>query len=75
MKFEWEQITSNYHGHYLDERAKVFGGWMVKHTEFNGDYSDDPDFFTVTFIPDPSYSWEIEIETRGDDDVHGLCEE
>lgn len=58
---EWEQID-NWH-----QRAKVYGGWLVKAYEdvshFNADeYVEKGHDFRVamTFVPDPYYLWKIE---------------
>lgn len=57
----WEEID-DYH-----QRAKVFGGWLVKtfvnvshYTEYNG-MQDGWDWrVAMCFVPDPSHKWIVE---------------
>lgn len=63
MNLEWEEIDG-YH-----ERAKTFGGWLVKaysHTDHaqldNGYWSREQSQemqVAMTFVPDVNYEWEI----------------
>lgn len=53
MKFEWEEIPSNQHGHYVTYRAQVIGGWLVYHDALS-------DYAPMVFIPDPTYAWVID---------------
>lgn len=56
MIFEWEIITRH------EDRAKVFGGWIVR-TVWTRD-NDDGDSVSVSsslvFIPDTNHEWSIE---------------
>ena len=51
MKFEWEVIDS-----YTD-RAKVPGGWLVRHHAGMGAFSDWR--VAMAFVPDPKHDWVI----------------
>ena len=58
VKLEWEQLDE-YH-----QRAKVFGGWLVKayedvihNHEFNGMVSGWDFRATMAFVPDPKHEW------------------
>ena len=57
---EWEKID-NYH-----QRAKIFGGWIVKVYEDALHYRQDYGFvgvgdfrIAICFVPDPEYKWEV----------------
>lgn len=56
---DWEQIDE------CHERAKVFGGWLVKASEpvyhmTDSQSGDGWDWrVSMTFVPDPDYKWEI----------------
>lgn len=57
----WEDID-NYH-----QRAKVFGGWLVKameevvhDTEHQGMRGGWDFRVAMCFVPDPEYKWEVE---------------
>ncbi len=68
MKFEWEQIENTKGNKNITTRAKVFGGWMVKHRIMTSLMSENEKNSTplqtasigLCFIPDPEYKWEIE---------------
>jgi hypothetical protein len=61
---EWEYIGSNC------ERAKVFGGWMVKHTIYDnssnfGDRGqpqsgDSVSRINLIFVPDEGHAWDMD---------------
>lgn len=57
MKFEWETIYASKGNHHVTTRAKVFGGWLVKHRSIppNSDL-----IASMVFVPDPNHEWEIE---------------
>ena len=59
MKFRWEQIFSN-EGNST-ERAKVFGGWLLRHICWDDNLGDDAptQSESMVFIPDPNYGWII----------------
>lgn len=61
MKFVWEQIFSN-EGNST-ERAKVFGGWIVRHICWD-DYVNDTatQSESMVFIADQKYEWAINQE-------------
>ncbi|MCL9682736.1 hypothetical protein [Legionella maioricensis] len=57
MKFEWELIEKNERnqkggGTPYTYRAKIIGGWLVKHTTDQG--------VSLVFVPDPEYKWIID---------------
>lgn len=53
-KLLWERVITT-PGSYTD-RLKVFGGWLVRIIEHNGESS-----FTVAavFVPDPNHEWKL----------------
>ena len=66
---KWEAIEGDYYSpalysdgyedlHPVIERAKVFGGWLVRSISGGGDCGD---IHSITFIPDPKHEWDIEI--------------
>ena len=55
MKFNWEQIASK----PQTERARVFGGWLVKVCD-SKEYSTVVfDKSSLVFIPDPKHCWSV----------------
>lgn len=61
MKFEWEEIYSFYDAdeYTSDEitfRAKVPGGWLVRHAR----WFEPTILENMIFIADPEHKWEIE---------------
>lgn len=59
---KWEEIDNNH------QRAKVFGGWLVKTFEdvyhgrgrFGNDMQEGWDWrVAMTFVPDPNHEWEV----------------
>jgi hypothetical protein len=58
-KFEWEKIFESKASNkkFMNFRARVIGGWLVKDIYFD----EDKDVYssTVTFVPDPHHRWEI----------------
>jgi hypothetical protein len=61
MKFEWKEISTHKHGHYQTHRAKVFGGWLVRYTEFAVDVFDN---LAMVFIPDHDHRWDVDEVQR-----------
>ena len=59
MALVWEQID-NYH-----QRAKVFGGWLVKAYEDKVHYAEsirrtgDDLSIAMAFVPDSNHEWKI----------------
>lgn len=62
---KWEDIGDGFC------RAKVFGGWLVSHTEWA--YHAMPDGgmnhgwdtrVALTFVPDPNHEWEVNQEEK-----------
>jgi hypothetical protein len=53
IPFEWECIYEP--EMRTTERAKVIGGWIVKHCE-GGEFGDP---VSLVFIPDPFHTWEV----------------
>ena len=58
---EWEQID-DYH-----QRARVFGGWLVKAyeqvfhtTDFNGTHTNLDMRVAMAFVPDANHAWVLE---------------
>lgn len=60
MIFEWEEIEFDANESFSDERAKVHGGWILKHTDYG-----DIDSSTMVFIPDPYHKWSLYDEFAG----------
>lgn len=67
VELQWEEIKNN-HGNYI-HRAKVFGGWLIKHLDNAYSYIDEGyDKLTaktgyqwrtsITFIPDANHEWQ-----------------
>lgn len=59
----WEQID-NFH-----QRAKVFGGWLVKSYLDVYDWNDERGYErgynwreSMAFVPDPKHEWKLEDE-------------
>jgi len=52
MKFEWEEIDRKSYGY--TERAKVFGGWLIRVVDIG-----DVCYFGMTFVPDHNHEWVI----------------
>lgn len=52
IPFEWERINDRGLGY--TERAKVFGGWIVRNFEYG-----DSATVSLVFIPDGGHQWEI----------------
>ena len=52
----WEEIDG------YSERAKVFGGWLVRCYEpyWDGDQQYEYRYVAMAFIPDPNHEWEID---------------
>lgn len=75
MNFEFEQIDNNH------QRAKVFGGWLVKAFEsvchdravVGGGLEEGWDWrVAMTFVPDPSHKWSLcKGVALGDGDYSG----
>jgi hypothetical protein len=75
IKFKWEEIENNDYeqdsSRQLTHRAKVIGGWIIRHeTKTDYKYMDDSvdgvdveGYQTITndliFISDPNHEWEI----------------
>ena len=63
---EWEQIDKA----GFEQRAKIFGGWIVKVTEgvyhnMDGRMDDGWDWrIAITFVPDPCHVWEINKNSK-----------
>lgn len=61
IPFEWETIYEFDHGDDtggVTNRAKVFGGWLVKHiSELGGSITT-----AMVFYPDPTHAWEVSNE-------------
>lgn len=61
MKFEWEVLlrfrdcSSN---GFFSERAKVFGGWIVRNVFWDNEYNQQSE--SSIFVPDPNHEWRIE---------------
>lgn len=54
IKFKWEILVSeNYRSTC---RAKVMGGWLVRHIELSGDEGES---LSMVFVADPEHKWEI----------------
>jgi hypothetical protein len=53
MKFEWKVIDIKSYG--ITQRAKVFGGWLVRTIDSNFEN------FAITFMPDIDHEWDIRI--------------
>lgn len=49
IPFEWEEVSRN------TWRAKVHGGWIVKHMSMTTDMQAG-----MIFVPDSIHEWEIE---------------
>jgi hypothetical protein len=80
MKFEWQEIWNNQDGHKIENqpdwfeatyRAKVIGGWLVRHvTCYLYDYPDGDKGpleegwskrnSEITFVSDEKHEWNIE---------------
>lgn len=68
MNFEWEQIENTKANKNITTRAKVFGGWIVKHRMMTSlmteNEKDKTSLQTATvglcFVPDPDHQWRIE---------------
>jgi hypothetical protein len=62
IDFGWEWLADS--THWYTYRAKVFGGWVVRHLEWDTEKKGMPQPLTVAmvFIPDPNHEWEIEEE-------------
>lgn len=62
MKFEWKAIFSNSDSSQGTLRAKVIGGWLVRHITW-ADESDNgviPVSTAMVFVPDEFHEWELE---------------
>jgi hypothetical protein len=74
MKFEWEEINRvaecnkelNFNRIDFTSRAKVYGGWMVKHeflwwpTANRMDIPRTVNTESMIFVPDANHEWVIE---------------
>lgn len=64
MKFEWENIYSKgceENDAELTERAKVPGGWLIKHHIWIKDKNKNEAIAVSTsFIPDIKHAWSLE---------------
>ena len=59
MKFEWQRINKPRNTYdNITERAKVFGGWIVRTCEIN-DSNTESTSESMVFIPDPNHEWGI----------------
>lgn len=52
MKFQWEKLDEEC------ERAKVFGGWILRSRDVN-DCNTEYTVESMVFIPDPEHKWAI----------------
>lgn len=61
MKFDWETIhdpdSDNYDTTY---RAKVQGGWIVRHFELDLNNKPRIPALAMVFVPDQEHEWVIE---------------
>lgn len=55
IKFEWKEICKD--KYQLTHRAKVIGGWLVRHRELFGE--SDGECLSMVFVPDPTHIWEV----------------
>jgi len=55
MKFEWERIA----GTPPTERARVFGGWIVRTFDIN-DCNTETTSEALVFLSDPEHKWRID---------------
>lgn len=53
MKFEWKLIHIDSYETECTHRAKVIGGWIVRHENPDG-------YMSIVFIPDQKHNWLIE---------------
>lgn len=68
MQFKWEEMSAEMPDNYMEItlRAKVFGGWLVRHQ--TGSKIRENEGFddlwqaveTMVFVADPNHEWEIE---------------
>lgn len=60
IKYEWEMMDES-HKNFTD-RAKVFGGWIVRSFtyEIAGGEDAKGTSESMVFVPDPNHEWEIE---------------
>ena len=62
MKFKWERINYDEDNSYMFPhdvfRAQIIGGWLVM-VSLSGDEEWDNKKISTTFIPDPSWEWDL----------------
>lgn len=64
---EWETVESTHANKNVTVRAKILGGWLVKHrsltklmdTKEKGGGSLQTASLGLCFVPDPLHAWEI----------------
>lgn len=60
MNFEWEEIEDLGRNHYdATFRAKVVGGWIVRHFHQLMDENNGIPSSSMVFVPDAGHTWEI----------------
>lgn len=59
MKFEWEVlIEENISDGFNTLRAKIIGGWALKHMCWDDENHTQSE--SMVFIPDPNHRWKID---------------
>lgn len=59
IPFEWENVKSLclQNNGTATIRAKVFGGWMVRHLSYDNTHQQQSE--SSIFVPDPNHEWEV----------------
>lgn len=60
IKFKWEELNDKSMPHFYTVRAKVFGGWLVRTSEWSNADTGIVQSEALTFVPDPEHEWEVE---------------
>ncbi len=62
MKFEWQEIFCNADDSERTLRAKVIGGWLVKHLTWSPEshHGTIPVATTMVFVADADHMWKVD---------------
>lgn len=73
MKFKWELISKSSEFEdkrgfaYATERAKVYGGWLIRNTRYFNFTGEENACESMCFIQDHMHTWVIDEEVETSD--------
>jgi hypothetical protein len=60
MKLEWQDISDDSMAHFWTFRAKVFGGWLVRTSEWSNDTDLVLQSEALVYVPDQFHEWVVD---------------